>query len=81
MMNCSELVEVVTDYLEGTLPEADRARFEDHLKECPHCVEYLAQMRRTLEAVGRIPEETLSGPVQKQLLETFRQWKRNKTDS
>ena len=43
---CQQAVELVTDYLEGTLSRAARRRFEAHLAGCPHCTEYLAQMRR-----------------------------------
>ena len=46
-MSCRELVDLITDYLEGTMAEADRARFEAHLGECDYCVNYLAQMRDT----------------------------------
>jgi anti-sigma factor RsiW len=54
-MTCQELVELVTEYLEGTLPGPDRQRFEEHLAECPHCVAYLEQMRITIGLVGRLP--------------------------
>ena len=49
-MTCKELVEVVTDYLEGGCPSAERARLEAHLAECPYCVEYIEQMRQTIAA-------------------------------
>jgi anti-sigma factor RsiW len=42
---CQQAVELVTDYLEDTLSRGDRRRFESHLAGCPHCTEYLAQMR------------------------------------
>ena len=45
-MSCKELVEVITDYLEGTMSERDRIRFDAHLEECPWCIEYLDQMRQ-----------------------------------
>ena len=74
-MNCNELVELVTDYFERALSPSDRARFETHLEECPHCVEYLQQMRVTLETLGGIPPETIAPEVRERLLETFRDWK------
>jgi anti-sigma factor RsiW len=46
---CQQAVELVTGYLEGTLARASRRRFRAHLTECPHCTEYLAQMRKTIE--------------------------------
>ena len=53
-MTCQELVELVTEYLEGALPASDRRRFDEHLAECPHCVAYLDQMRITIRLVGRL---------------------------
>ena len=51
-LSCKELVELVTAYDEGVLPVEERARFDEHLTECPDCVEYLAQFRRTVAAIG-----------------------------
>jgi anti-sigma factor RsiW len=74
-MACQELVEVITDYLEGTLPPRDRARFEAHLALCDPCVVYLEQMRETIALVGRVPLSGLSGPMRDELLEAFRDWR------
>ena len=71
---CREAVELVTDYLEGALERRDRVRFEAHLAGCPHCTEYLAQMRRTLDALGRIEPEALEPEVQDELVALFRRW-------
>ena len=38
---CKELVEIVTDYLEGRLSARDRLRFEEHLMACLGCTTYL----------------------------------------
>jgi anti-sigma factor RsiW len=74
-MACQELVEVITDYLEGTLPAPDRARFEAHLALCDPCVVYLAQMRETIAVVGRVPLSGLSAPAREELLDAFRGWR------
>ena len=71
---CRQAVELVTDYLEGALSAADRARLEGHLAACPHCTEYLAQMRRTLDALGRIEPEALDPAVQDELVALYRRW-------
>ena len=70
-MACRELVELVTDYLEGRLPSADRERFEAHLAECDACTTYVEQMRETLAALGRIPEESISAEAREELLHAF----------
>jgi anti-sigma factor RsiW len=73
---CNELVELVTDYLESALPPAERARFDAHLTECPDCVEYVAQMHRTIVAVGLSAVELERTPAVTALLQVFRDWKR-----
>ena len=71
---CRQAVELVTDYLEGALSAQERARLEGHLAGCPHCTEYLAQMRRTLDALGRIEPETLDPVMQEELVALYRRW-------
>jgi anti-sigma factor RsiW len=73
-VSCKELVEVITDYLEGSMPAADRARFEAHLEECPYCVTYLEQMRATVGALGELTEESLDPDARDELLHAFRGW-------
>lgn len=73
-MTCRELVEQVTDYLEERMAPADRARFEEHLAVCPGCQAYLEQLRVTIAALGRLPEEQLGGAARDDLLAAFRDW-------
>jgi anti-sigma factor RsiW len=72
---CQQAVELVTDYLEGTLSRADRRRFEKHLAGCPHCTEYLAQMRATIELTGTLTADDLPGPVQDEFIDLYRRWR------
>ncbi len=74
-MSCKELVELVTEYLEGTLPADDRARFEAHLGDCDGCETYLGQMRLTIRTLGALSEETIPPDARDDLLEVFRSWK------
>jgi anti-sigma factor RsiW len=69
---CIELVEMLTDYLEGALPSAEVAAVEAHLRSCPPCRTYLAQLRATVRAVGSVPVETLSDEAYDTLLAAFR---------
>ncbi len=71
---CKEVVELVTDYLEGTMSRRDRARFESHLAGCPHCTRYLEQMRRTLDVLGRIEPEDVAPAAMDELLTLYRRW-------
>lgn len=74
-LSCREFVELVTAYLEGRLPSEDRERFEAHVDLCPGCRAYMEQMRATLGALGRIPEESLSPKAREELLSAFRDWR------
>lgn len=76
-MSCKELVELVTEYLEGMLPSPAQVRFRNHLAECPGCTEYLEQMRLTLRLTGRLEEASLQPKSRERLLKAFREWKRN----
>jgi len=68
---CQQLVELVTDYLEGALPPSERARFEAHLAECTGCEAHLEQLRATI-ALARASGEVEARPEMTRLLEAFR---------
>jgi anti-sigma factor (TIGR02949 family) len=74
-LRCQEVVELVTDYLEGALSARDRRRFEAHIAGCEHCTRYLEQLRRTIATVGRLPRETLPDELRDDLLAAFRAWR------
>jgi anti-sigma factor RsiW len=74
-MTCRELVELVTDYLEGALPPHDRLRFEMHLAECAYCVQYLEQVRKTIEVLGELPGEPVAPAERELLVAAFRGWR------
>jgi anti-sigma factor RsiW len=75
-MTCKELVELVTEYLEGTLPNATRIRMESHLSGCDGCTHYLEQMRQTIRLTGRLGEESLTPQQRDDLLRLFGDWKK-----
>lgn len=74
-LTCRELVELVTAYLDGTLPAAERARFEAHLESCPYCRTYLAQMQQTIRMLGRLTEDRIAPEAKEELLRRFRTWR------
>jgi anti-sigma factor RsiW len=74
-MTCKELVELVTDYLEGRLSPADVRRFEEHLELCPGCVTYVDQIRETVAVAHRLREDELPPGAADALLAEFRDWK------
>jgi len=72
---CQQIVELVTDYLEGSLSRADRRRFDAHLAGCPHCTEYLAQMRTTIRLTGRLQTTDLTPAMREDFAEIYRRWR------
>ena len=76
-LSCQELVELVTDYLEGALDERDRRAFDAHLAACDGCTEYLEQIRTTIRLVGTLTPNDLTQTAETVLLQAFRDWKRS----
>jgi len=77
-LSCQELVELVTDYLEGALSKRDRLDFERHLVWCSWCRDYVAQVRLTIELTGQAEAAQPASPMRERLLDAFRGWKRNR---
>jgi anti-sigma factor RsiW len=71
-ISCREAVELVTEYVEGTLGPDGRAAFEGHLGCCDWCRAYLEQIRITLRVVGEVPPEPVDPAVERELLDLFR---------
>jgi anti-sigma factor RsiW len=78
-LTCRELVDLLNDYLEQALSDDERTRFEEHLVYCDPCVNYVGQMRRTIEIAGALREEHLAPAARDELLAAFRGWKAART--
>jgi anti-sigma factor RsiW len=77
-LTCQELVELVTDYLDGAMPAADVRRFDEHLGFCDGCTTYLDQFRKTIDLAGRLTPEAVDPSTEAALLNAFRGWKFNR---
>ena len=75
-LNCQEIVELVTEFFEGTMDNPLQVAFEAHLAKCPHCPHYLEQMEATIRVAGTIEPEALSPEFRAGLLEAFRDFER-----
>ncbi|HEY7730679.1 MAG TPA: zf-HC2 domain-containing protein [Gaiellaceae bacterium] len=73
-MSCRELVALVTEYLDGSMPRPERIRFERHVAVCPPCRAHLEQMRTTIRAAGALTEESISPAARDALLDAFSGW-------
>ena len=71
---CRDAVALMAAYLDGTLAGRDRDRLEGHLAACPHCSEYLAQLRVTIDALGHAQPEALPDDALDELVALYRRW-------
>jgi len=74
-MDCNELVELVTAYLDDALDSDTRSRFDTHLLECDGCENYLQQFRETVRTVGRIGDDEIDPAFRKRLLDAFKDFR------
>ncbi|MFL5308877.1 MAG: anti-sigma factor family protein [Myxococcales bacterium] len=72
---CRELVQLVTDYLEGVLLRAERQRFEHHIASCRGCAAYLLHMRELMRVSRRIPADAVPPEPPPELWRAFASWK------
>jgi anti-sigma factor RsiW len=68
---CVEVVELVTDYLEGVLPEAEARRLERHLDTCPGCTEYLQQLRTIARSLRGLTDDSFPADMRDGLIADF----------
>ena len=73
--NCQQIVELVTEYLDGSLQPTERLAFERHVTICPPCRGYLAQLRKIRKMGGTLREDDLPQPLRDDLVKAFRTWK------
>lgn len=71
-LRCTEFVEVTTDWMEGALDDERRTMVEEHLAICPHCTDYVTQIRRSIEALRLTPREAPPAVARNALLDQFR---------
>ncbi len=72
---CQQWVELVTDYLEGALPPKLQQAADRHLADCPHCREYLEQMRRTIAVSARLRDDDVPDDVVDALTQAFAEYR------
>lgn len=71
MITCADAVRQLWEYLDGVLPEENRAAIEEHLSFCRRCcgeVEFASELRAFLarDAAEEVPDE-----VRRRLLATL----------
>jgi len=69
---CREIVELLSDYLEGALDPAARTHVENHVAGCDGCTMVLDQLRETIRLSGEVRETALSPDQRETLVTAFR---------
>jgi anti-sigma factor RsiW len=65
MIYCQDCVELLSDYLDGSLNEEKKAALEEHLSYCPPCITFMRTYRATSKVCRKhlaraMPEEVSS---------------------
>ena len=79
VLECKEVVELVSEFLGSALAPVDRARLEQHLLVCPPCTRHVAQVRATIAYVAKLGTSDAPVDVSPPLVDLFRQWKKKRT--
>jgi anti-sigma factor RsiW len=74
-ITCQELVELVTDYLDGALTPDVATAFEQHMNFCDGCVTYVDQIRVSVASAGRVAEDEVPAEARDRLMSAFRDWR------
>ncbi|MGE3833775.1 MAG: anti-sigma factor [Acidimicrobiia bacterium] len=72
---CRDAVALMATYLDGGLDRRDAERLEAHLAGCPHCADYLDQLRLTIDALGHVHPEDLPDEMVDELVGLYRRWR------
>jgi anti-sigma factor RsiW len=79
VLECKEVVELVTEFLGSALAPVDRARLEQHLLVCPPCTLHVAQVKATIAHISKLRAHDAPVDVSPALVDLFRQWKKKRT--
>lgn len=75
-VDCVDFVELVTDFLDGAMPQDQERRFIEHLAACSGCERYLDQYRQTIATTGKLTPDHISDDARQHLLAAFKGWQR-----
>jgi len=62
-LSCGQVLDRLSDYLDGDLPDAARAAVEEHLRGCDGCARFGGEFRATVQALREHLLEAPKPPV------------------
>jgi len=64
---CSEIADLLSEYIDDEMDPASRANLEKHLEDCPPCDEFLRELRGSIELTRKIRTERIPSEMQRRL--------------
>jgi predicted anti-sigma-YlaC factor YlaD len=74
-LTCHEVIELLSNYIEGAMSADEQRRVDEHLALCDGCTTYLEQMRESIRLSGMVTEEQVPDDDKASLLAAFRDWR------
>ncbi len=71
MLNCREVVERASDFLDARVPFHVRVQMRLHLLMCRFCREYIRQMSLVVQSLRRLPRQEPPAALTVELVEAF----------
>jgi anti-sigma factor RsiW len=71
-IRCVDLVELVTEWMEGELDDDVRAHVEQHLVVCAPCTAYVTQIRQAIRVMRDLAADAPPPAAREELLRLFR---------
>ncbi|MBL8210935.1 MAG: zf-HC2 domain-containing protein [Bryobacterales bacterium] len=60
---CSDVLGLLSDYLDGELEANTRAKVDAHLRECPNCARFGGEVAGMLRALAGLAPQSAAAPI------------------
>jgi RNA polymerase sigma-70 factor (ECF subfamily) len=70
--DCARIFAMLSEYLDRELPEGSCGEMEEHLRDCPECIQFVDSLKRSVDLCHRYGVEQLHEPVSSEALARLR---------
>jgi anti-sigma factor RsiW len=71
-IECRQIADLLSDYLDGTLPKPTRELLEWHIEGCGPCVAFVNTYRGTINAATKLKDVEIPAELKQRLLAVLR---------
>jgi anti-sigma factor RsiW len=71
-IECRQIADLLSDYLDGTLPKPTRELLEWHIEGCGPCVAFVNTYRGTINAATKLKDVEIPSELKQRLLAVLR---------